>query len=77
MHGREFTTRDILEFDGILMPGQPALVINMLGQALSVVRPEPELETEDEPEGEQAQLRSALGATPMVFRPVRVLSQPD
>ena len=82
LNGRPFTTREILEFDGILQPGRPALVLNMAGKALSIVKPEIEQalgsgvdETDEADEAEAPE--AVLGATPMVFPPMRVLAQPS
>ncbi|HPK02868.1 MAG TPA: tRNA pseudouridine(55) synthase TruB [Candidatus Sumerlaeota bacterium] len=63
--GRSFTTGHILEFEGILNPGQPVLVIDTQGRALSIVRPEPDEQLTETP---------VLGATAMIFRPLRVLA---
>lgn len=79
-NGVAFFMRDILEFDGILNIGQPTLVVNTYGRALSVVKPEPEQAEEDVAEaGEDVEAsaveKPAVGATPLVFRPMRVLPQ--
>ncbi len=64
-NGRPFATRNILEFEGILSPGQPVLVIDSSGRALSVALPEPASEEE----------APALGvAADLIFKPVRVLA---
>jgi tRNA pseudouridine55 synthase len=68
-HGRPFTTRDILEFEGVVLQGAPMLALDEAGRVLSVVEAragEPDDATE-----------SGLGA--MVFRPLRVLegAEPD
>ncbi|MEN6627599.1 MAG: tRNA pseudouridine(55) synthase TruB [Candidatus Sumerlaeia bacterium] len=65
MNGCSFRTSEILEFEGILNPGQPVLVINTRGRALSVAKAEA---------GGEADV--ALGESAMVFRPLRVLAQP-
>lgn len=66
LNGCAFRTSEILEFEGILCPGQPVLVINTRGRALSVVKAEAAAEEAD----------LALGASMMIFRPVRVLARP-
>ena len=78
LNGRPFTTRDILEFDGILTPGQPVLVINPSGRVLSIVTPEPEPPEEGVCEGGGAvsDAEWVLGATPLIFRPMRVFNRP-
>ena len=72
LNGRPFGTRDILEFDGILTPGQPALVINPTGRVLSVVTPTPDTGSDEE---DVSDIEWVLGATPMIFRPLRVFNQ--
>jgi tRNA pseudouridine55 synthase len=75
LNGCPFTTRDILEFDGILSSGQPTLVVNTLGRALAVVQPEPERAKNSADTAEEEP--PALGSTPFLFRPLRVLVQPQ
>lgn len=66
LNGHDFTTAEVLEFDGILIPGQPVVVMNPIGRVLSVARADSE--------SSEAESRNAtLGATPMRFRPMRVL----
>lgn len=71
LHGRCFTTDDILEFDGILNLGQPVLVLNPQGRALSIVKPQSLSKPE---ESSQAEAKTVMGASPMLFKPVRVLA---
>ncbi len=71
MNGRTFTTGDIMEFDGILRPGAPVLVLDSGGRVLSIAQPEmqaaPEQETKmDEP---------GIGEEQMLFKPLRVLAR--
>lgn len=66
LNGCSFGAGEILEFDGIVCPGQPVLVINTRGRALSVVKAE-STDLESDP---------PLGAATMVFRPLRVLARP-
>lgn len=75
LNGGIFTQREILEFDGLLNLGQPVLVLNMAGQALSVASPEPERDLQDADAPALAE-PYVFGATPMIFRPLRVLAQP-
>jgi tRNA pseudouridine55 synthase len=75
LNGGPFTTEDILEFDGILNLGQPVLVIDQGGRALSIARPEA-LRT-GENEDEDAEIAPVLGAMALIFRPMRVLAQPQ
>lgn len=72
LHGRPFTTQDILEFDGLLSPDQPALVLSPSGRALSVVNPEPLPATEGDAASD---IEFVFGATAMIFRPIRVFSR--
>ena len=74
LNGCRFSTRDILEFDGILTAGQPLLVLSARGRALSVVEARPEKELKD---GEPAEPAAGLGAQPMIFRPIRVLARAE
>jgi tRNA pseudouridine55 synthase len=74
MYGRSFKTGDVFEFDGILNPGQPVLVLGSDGQALSIVKPE--IEKRDDPPDACEELDMAIGDTSMLFKPVRVLVQP-
>lgn len=67
LNGCAFGTSEILEFDGIVCPGQPVLVINTRGRALSVVKAVTAGDAEAEP---------PLGDAAMVFRPLRVLARP-
>ena len=71
MHGRSFRTSDILEFDGILSPGQPVLVLGSDGQALSVAKPE--LDHGDDGADTAQGLDPAIGESCMLFKPMRVL----
>ncbi len=71
MHGRSFHTSDILEFDGILSPGQPVLVLGSDGQALSVAKPE--LDHGDDGADTAQGLDPAIGESCMLFKPMRVL----
>ncbi|MCE5231364.1 tRNA pseudouridine(55) synthase TruB [bacterium] len=66
LNGCAFRTSEILEFEGIIYPGQPVLVINTRGRALSVVKAE---SAEDE-------IDPPIGSATMIFRPLRVLAQP-
>lgn len=76
MNGGIFSQRDIMEFDGFLTAGQPVLVLNLKGQVLSVASPEPERAAPAEPREGQYDEPYVFGATPMIFRPIRVLAQP-
>jgi len=71
LNGRSFTTQDVLEFDGILDPGKPILVLNTVGRALSVVKAESDPQNGRCSAGENA----IMGATEMVFKPLRVLAR--
>lgn len=73
LNGCRFGARDILEFDGVLTPGQPVLVLSTQGQALSVVRPEPVHNGECEEEATEFQ--PVTGSAAMTFRPIRVLAR--
>jgi tRNA pseudouridine55 synthase len=76
-HGRAFSTRDVLEADGILAPGRPVLVLSTSGEALSVVQAEPLAPAaSDDPEDGGDDGLPGLGATPLVFKPLRVLAKP-
>lgn len=66
LNGCAFSTGEILEFEGIICPGQPVLVINTRGRALSVVKADSNDDESDPP----------LGEATMVFRPLRVLARP-
>jgi tRNA pseudouridine55 synthase len=72
LHGRSFRIDDILEFDGILVPGSPVLVLDTAGRALSIAQP---VAVSSEEEVDPANLPGgiALGATPLLFKPLRVL----
>jgi tRNA pseudouridine55 synthase len=75
LNGRPFTTEDILECDGILNPGQPVMVLDLSGHVLSIVEPvlgdAARLET-----GSPDPAKFVLGATSLLFKPVRVLATP-
>lgn len=75
LNGGIFCQRDIQEFDGLLSLGQPVLVLNMRGQVLSVASPEPE-HNGGSRAGTDFEEPYVFGATPMIFKPVRVLAQP-
>ena len=72
LNGQPFTTAAVLECDGILSLGQPILVIDTAGNALSIVTPQPERAVEP---SESDVAETVIGDTPMVFRPVRVLAR--
>lgn len=63
LHGRGFTTRDILSCETLPLASETALVTNSQGEALSIVRGEPA-------QGDEGELENIL-----FFRPVRVLGQ--
>lgn len=76
LNGQPFTSREILELDGMVCPGQPVLVVNLKGNALSVARadiPPAAGEEQDERSGP----KPPLGATELIFRPMRVLARPE
>lgn len=73
VHGGVFTQRDIMEFEGFLTPGHPVLVLNGAGQPLSVAAPVTEAADPAPSYGEPY----VFGATPMIFKPLRVLVQPN
>lgn len=64
MHGRGFTTRDILECEGLPRADEDTLALNERGEALSIVRGQTMAEAEGEPDR-------------LFFRPVRVLAKPQ
>jgi tRNA pseudouridine55 synthase len=70
LNGQSFTTRDVLEFDGILSLGRPALALDADGAALSIVQPQ-----RAEADGEESDAEMAMGAAPMLFKPMRVLAR--
>ena len=63
LNGGAFSTGDILECEGNLNPGQPVLVLDQSGRALSVARPDPPAEAQGE-----------TGVPSLIFRPLRVLT---
>lgn len=75
LNGRPFTTREIFEFDGLLRPGQPVVVLNVGGKVLSIAEPSPAPAEEGGEAPGDAEL--VLGATPMVFKPLRVLGREE
>jgi tRNA pseudouridine55 synthase len=52
LHGGSFETRDILEFEGVLRAGQPLLVLDEQGRALSIAQGETRRAGEDEEAGD-------------------------
>lgn len=69
LHGRTFADADVLELDRVLTPGQTVLVVDAYGRAVSVSRVEARANGHVDEEG--------LGATPLEFKPIRVLARPD
>lgn len=76
LHGRGFTTRDILSCETLPQPDQPSLVLNTRGEALSVVLGERIVPESASSEGE-AGGADENGETSLVFRPLRVLGRAD
>lgn len=74
LHGRGFTTREILSCEALPRPAQPSLVLNTRGEALSVVSPE-WLDEADETGGEVNEPAVADPERPLFFRPLRVLGK--
>lgn len=75
LHGRGFTTRDILACEEYPRPDEPSLVLNTRGEALSVVSGEwmkPEGTGPEEAQGIATDTERAL-----FFRPIRVLARQD
>jgi tRNA pseudouridine55 synthase len=93
MHGRAFATADVLECDGIPCLGRPMLVIDATGRAMAIAEPMPLCPEGDRAAADanadaDANVNvadhapvdaepPAMGAAPMVFRPLCVLCQPE
>lgn len=77
LHGRGFTTHEILSCEPLPRPAEPSLVLNTRGEALSVVSPEwlngvAEAAAESGDGGDAGDLDPER---PLFFRPLRVLGK--
>lgn len=76
LHGRGFTTREILACESLPEPDQPSLVVNLRGEALSVVAGE-WIEPESGRAVEASPEETADAERPLFFRPLRVLGHTE
>lgn len=74
LHGRGFTTREILTCETLPHPAEPSLVLNIRGEALSVVSAE-WLKGESETGEGGGEMAEADPERPLFFRPLRVLGK--
>lgn len=76
MNGCAFTSSDIVDFDGILDPGRPVLVLDEDGRVLSIAQPvaRPAGAPDEEGAVGDNDVELVMGASRMVFKPMKVLA---